>query len=133
MARVSQSAYLRFAAYAIGAMCVLAGVDALVRPHHALSLFHLDAPATAGEQRLAGALMAVVGVRDMFTGTGTLAAARFGSPNALGWALLASCVFAVADGAICWRVVGHGQGGHWGFVPVAGGLGVLLLGALDGR
>lgn len=51
----------------------------------------------------------------------------------LGWILVAASLVAGVDGWVCYRFVGMGQGGHWGYAPVLAAVGAELLAVADGN
>lgn len=118
------------------AACVFAtihvgfGLNAILRPTHALTFFEFRPPADRGARDLVNSLMAVYGARDVFMGAAIYATAAFGSPRALGWILVAATGVALADGMVCYA---HGRGywSHWGHAPVFTAVGLVLLGVFD--
>ena len=66
-------------------------------------------------------------------GLATYVAAYFGDRRILGCLLVAGGGVAVADGVVVKAQVGFGEWNHWGYAPVVMGVGVVLLGGLDGR
>lgn len=109
------------------------GINALFRPHSALSILGFPAPASPADRALAHGLVAIYGARDISMGTAVIATVVFGSPRALGCILLVSAGVAAIEGVVARTVVGAGEWGHWTFVPVLGGMGAALLGLLDRR
>lgn len=59
-----------------------------------------------------------------------IAAALFGSRKTLGCVLLAGAGVAVVDGVVVRDEVGRGEWNHWGYAPVVGLVGVLLVGVV---
>ncbi|GAA5906796.1 hypothetical protein JCM6882_006832 [Rhodosporidiobolus microsporus] len=112
-----------------GVFCILAGVNAFRDPAHALSVFHFDLPSptlSPSDHQLVVSLLRVYGARDIFMGVVTFATAYYGSRKALGWVMLSGAAVAAVDGAVCWRANG-GEWTHWGFVPVLGSAGAVLM------
>lgn len=118
---------LPLVAAAFGTICISFGVNALLRPEHALSFFEFDYPTTGPEQNLVDSLMVVYGIRDIFMGFAVYATAWCGSRRALGWIMLAIGAVAVGDGVVCWKN-GHGEWNHWGYAPIVGLVGALFVG-----
>lgn len=127
---LSQSKSLKITATAIATTCIAFGINAILRPDHALTFFEWEAPTSPTEKRVVDDLLAVYGIRDIFMGLAVYATAFLGSRKALGWILIAIGGVALGDGAICWAH-GHGQWGHWGYAPVAALVGALMTGVLD--
>ncbi|KAK4150012.1 hypothetical protein C8A00DRAFT_46488 [Chaetomidium leptoderma] len=127
----SQSSALQLAAHAFATIFVGFGVNAILRPSHALTFFEFAPPASPADARMVDSLMAVYGARDIFMGLAIYAAALFGTKKSLGWTLIAASGVAIVDGVICY---GHGQGqwNHWGYAPMITAVGVVLLGIFDG-
>ncbi|EJT71269.1 hypothetical protein GGTG_10528 [Gaeumannomyces tritici R3-111a-1] len=132
MSPLSQSPLLLWAAYAFGGILTGFGVNAAVRPAHALSFFGLaQPPQTSADRRAFDALVAVYGARDVFMGAAVFAAARNGHASTLGCLLLGIGAVAGIDGLVC-RVHGTGEEwGHWGYAPMVAATGALMLGVLD--
>ena len=128
---LSQSSSVRLAAYAFATIFTAFGVNAILRPAHALTFFEFAPPSSPADARMVDSLMAVYGVRDIFMGLAIYSAAFFGTKQSLGYTLIAASAVAVADGAVCFS---HGQGhwGHWGYAPILTAVGAVLLGLLDG-
>ncbi|KAJ5087820.1 hypothetical protein N7456_011436 [Penicillium angulare] len=123
----TQSPILSLAATAFATIMVGFGVNALVRPAHALSFFEFEPPAGAADRQMVDSLMAVYGVRDIFMGLAMYIALLFGTPKSLGWTLIITSLVAFADGAICWTH-GQGQWAHWSYAPM-----ILIVGGLTLR
>lgn len=100
------------------------GINAIVRPSHALSFFEFDPPASTPDKELVESLLVVYGARDIFMGLAICAAATLGDRRVLGWILIAAGAVAVVDGVVCWQ---HGKGhwNHWAYAP-----GVIAVGGL---
>ncbi|KAJ5575797.1 hypothetical protein N7535_002723 [Penicillium sp. DV-2018c] len=127
---LSGSVALRLVACAMATVCVGFGVNAILRPDHALTFFEFEPPASTVDKQMVDSLMAVYGVRDIFMGVAIYVTSYFGSRSSLGWIVIAAGGVAFADGLICWTH-GHGHWNHWGYAPVANVLGGLLLGVFD--
>lgn len=127
---VSQSRALYLAATAFATLFVGFGVNAVIRPDHALTFFELKPPSAPADHRLVNSLMAVYGVRDIFMGLAIYAATFSGTARSLGWILISASAVAFADGAVCWTH-GQGQWSHWSYAPIVTVVGSLLLGVFD--
>lgn len=127
---LSQSVGLRLASSAIATTFIAFGVNAILRPDHALTFFEFQPPTAVEEKQMVDSLMAIYGIRDIFMGAAIFAASYFGTRSALGWILIATGGVAFADGLVCWS---HGQGewNHWGYAPMVIVIGSLLLGIFD--
>jgi hypothetical protein len=128
---LSQSPSLPIAANVFGTIWIGFGINAILRPISALSFFEFEPPASAADKKLVDSLMVVYGARDIFMGLAVYIAAYFGDCKALGWILVAGSGVAFVDGAVCWRN-GKGEWNHWGYAPMLGAVGGVLLGVLDG-
>jgi uncharacterized membrane protein len=128
--KLSHSRPLLLASTAIGTMCVGFGVNAILRPAHALSFFELEYPSEGVQRGVVDNLMVVYGARDIFMGLAAYIAAYWGSRRVVGGIMLATSLVAFVDGAVCWGN-GHGQWNHWGYAPMVLGVGGLLSGGLD--
>lgn len=126
---ISQSPFLRIAASAIATITVAFGVNAILRPDHALTFFEWEAPTTPSDKNLVDNLMVVYGVRDIFMGLAVYSTVYFGNRKALGWILIAGSGVAFADGLVCWNQ-GKGEWNHWSYAPILLVVGSLLLGIL---
>ena len=117
---------LLLAAHAFATIFTAFGINAILRPSHALTFFEFSPPASTADAKLVDSLMAVYGARDIFMGLAIYAAAFFGTKKSLGWTLIAASGVAVADGLVCYS---HGQGewNHWGYAPMITVVGSLLL------
>ncbi|KAJ5198863.1 hypothetical protein N7491_000570 [Penicillium cf. griseofulvum] len=127
---LSNSVALRLAASAIATIFVGFGVNAILRPDHALTFFEFKPPTSVVDKQMVESLMAVYGVRDIFMGIAIYVASYFGTRSSLGWILLAASSVAFADGVVCWTH-GLGQWNHWGYAPMVAVTGSLLLGVFD--
>ncbi|KAH6649445.1 hypothetical protein F5144DRAFT_616611 [Chaetomium tenue] len=127
----SQSTALQLAAHAFATIFVGFGINAILRPEHALTFFEFSPPSSPQDAKMVDSLMAVYGARDIFMGLAIYSAALFGTNKSLGWTLIAASGVAAADGAVCYL---HGQGewNHWGYAPMITVVGVVLLGLFDG-
>lgn len=130
MSPLSRSPLLQWAAYAFGAIITAFGVNAILRPAHALTFFELAPPKAPADRRVVDSLMAVYGVRDVFIGAAVFASGLNGHTSTLGWLLVALGAVAFADGLVC-RAHGKGEWNHWGYAPMVTATGALLLGVLD--
>ncbi|EEP75417.1 predicted protein [Uncinocarpus reesii 1704] len=128
--RLSQSPSLRIAASITAAIFVGFGVNAILRPDHALTFFEFAPPAAPADRKVVDGLMAVYGARDIFMGLAMYSALWFGTTKSLGWTVLGAGAVAFADGAVCWSQ-GGGQWNHWGYTPLVMAIGSVLLGVLD--
>ena len=123
---------LSIAANVFGVIPIAFGINAILRPAHALTFFEFPPPTTAADAALVNALTAIYGVRDIFMGLAIYATAWFGSARALGWILVAVGGVGVADGVVCLQM-GGGEWNHWGYAPVVMGIGALILRSAKGR
>ncbi|ORY08506.1 hypothetical protein BCR34DRAFT_666020 [Clohesyomyces aquaticus] len=109
------------------------GINAVLRPLHALTFFSLSSTPTISPDDLSliSAITVVYGARDIFIACAIYAAAIFGrgksGDKVLGWILIAAAAQAGADGAVCRWMVGEGEWAHWGYAPVVAGVGGLLV------
>ncbi len=127
---LSESTPLQLAAHGFATIFTGFGINAILRPAHALTFFEFAPPLSPTDARMVESLMAVYGARDIFMGLAIYSAALFGTKKSLGWTLIAAAGVAFADGLIC---LSHGQGqwNHWGYAPMVTAVGALLLGVLD--
>ncbi|RWQ95885.1 hypothetical protein C8Q69DRAFT_467853 [Paecilomyces variotii] len=128
--RISQSRGIRIITSALGTVCLGLGITDIIRPQDGLALLEFHSLPSSADQRLSNALMSMVGVRDLFMASAIYAASYFGTSKTLGWILFASGGVAFGDGMIA-RANGLNFLNHWVFVPIAGVLGSVLLGAFD--
>jgi len=128
---LSQSRSLRILALIIATAMVSAGINGILRPKIALSIFGFDAPASPTDQKLVDSLMAIYGVRDLYMGLSVYVAMYFGNRKTLAWTLFALTTVAFVDGAVTRSQIGTGEWVHWAAVPVGVGLGTSLLGVFD--
>ncbi|KAK9781101.1 hypothetical protein AB5N19_13237 [Seiridium cardinale] len=126
----SQSPAATLAACVFATIHTAFGINAIIRPTHALTFFEFKPPAEKGARDMVNSLMAVYGVRDIFMGAAMYATALLGSPQALGWILISATGVAIADGLVCYSY-GKGQWGHWSHAPIFTAVGLVLLGLFD--
>jgi hypothetical protein len=129
----SQSPLLSTLATGTAIIPITFGINALFRPHSALSILGFPSPASPADRALAHGLVAIYGARDIFSGAAIIATVAFGSPRALGCVLLSAAGVAAVEGVVARVVVGTGEWGHWVFVPILGAMGAAFLGVLDTR
>lgn len=130
MMPLSHSVVLRLAASVFATTFVGFGVNAILRPDHALTFFEFQPPTSLVDKQMVESLMAIYGIRDIFMGAAIYAASYFGTRSTLGWILIAASSVAFADGYVCWTH-GQGQWNHWGYAPMIAVAGSLLLGVFD--
>jgi hypothetical protein len=123
---MSQSPSLSLLTAVMGIIPISFGINAILRPEHALTFFEFEPPVAPRDRSLVDNLMIVYGVRDIFMGLAVYAAGFFGTRKSLGWTLIATSAVAIADGAVCWSN-GHGEWNHWGYAPVLAIIGGLLV------
>jgi len=131
MARLSQSSFLPILASIFGTIWLGFGINGILRPRSAFEVFEFDLPASAADQSVVYSLMIIYGARDIFMGLAVYSANYFGSRKSLGCLLIAGSAVAFVDGVVCKAQVGKGEWNHWGYAPVVGGVGAVLLGVLD--
>ncbi|KAJ5716343.1 integral membrane protein [Penicillium malachiteum] len=131
-AQSPRGCFLSLAATLFATIFIAFGINACIRPTHALSFFSLEPPAGAADQKLVDSLMAVYGVRDIFMGLVIYIATVMGTPRSLGWTLILTSLVAFADGVVCWTH-GHGHWDHWGYAPIILVIGVLALGSSSSK
>ncbi|OMP84851.1 hypothetical protein BK809_0001955 [Diplodia seriata] len=122
---------LRLTATILGTIPLLFGINALLRPAHALSFFTPLYPSyppdvSSPERRLIDALLVVYGARDVFMGLAVLVPLWAGSRKVAGVMMVAGAGVAGVDGGVC-RAAGGGEWDHWGYAPVLAGVGVALM------
>ena len=127
---LSNSPYLRITAKVIATIAMGFGINALLRPDNALTVFEWEAPTSPTAKKLVHNLVFLYGVRDIFMGSAIYITAHFGDRKTLGLTLIAASGVVFADGLICWNQ-GGGEWNHWSFVPMMVANGSLLLGVLD--
>ena len=74
---LSQSVGLRLASSAIATTFIAFGVNAILRPDHALTFFEFQPPTAVEEKQMVDSLMAIYGIRDIFMGAAIFAASYF--------------------------------------------------------
>ncbi|GIK00957.1 hypothetical protein Aspvir_004987 [Aspergillus viridinutans] len=129
---MSQSSYISLLTTVMGIIPIGLGINAILRPAHALTFFEFEPPVAPRDRSLVDSLMIVYGARDIFMGLAVYAAGFLGTRKSLGWTLIATSGVAFADGAVCWSQ-GHGQWNHWVFVPVLAIIGGLLVRQSDSK
>ena len=129
---LSRSPYLLYIASASGIFAAGLGINALLKPRSALSMWgfphpgaiassEVDSPSTKAivdtpEGRLAESLMMLYGSRTLVMGVGLLSTSYWGSHRSC-TAMVWGCTFvALMDGFVSLRQLGGGQFSHWGFV-----------------
>ncbi|KAK1224479.1 hypothetical protein PQX77_012592 [Marasmius sp. AFHP31] len=122
------SSILTLAGTAFATIWVGFGVNAILRPDHALTFFEFSPPAGASDKQLVDSLMVVYGARDIFMGLACYAAAFSGAQKALGWILMAGSGVAFVDGWVCYQAGNQGEWNHWGYAPMLTVVGMLLVG-----
>ncbi|KAL4931757.1 DUF4267 domain-containing protein [Aspergillus undulatus] len=127
---LSQHPALRACTQALSLIAIGFGINALLRPEHALSFFEWEMPQSLPEKQLVESLLYVYGVRDIFWGLAIYIASAFGTNQSAGWTMVAGSAVAFADGYICYTW-GHGQAGHWSYAPIFTVVGAALLGLFD--
>ncbi|KAI9639969.1 hypothetical protein NHQ30_011638 [Ciborinia camelliae] len=124
---------LRFLPNIFGTIFICFGINAILRPSHALtfykplSQFSLTQDACESNKALIEALMTIYGARDIFMGLAMYAASYHRNYKTLGWIVIAGSAVAGVDGWVCYRA-GGGQADHWGYAPVHLVVGGLLAG-----
>lgn len=129
-ARLSHSKALSVASNAFATIFIGFGLNAIVRPEHALTFFEFEPPAAVADKKLVDSLMTVYGARDVFMGAAMYAAVWSGDRKTLGLLNLAASAVAFVDGLVCWQA-GRGEWNHWGYAPMVAAVGSLLLGVAD--
>jgi hypothetical protein len=129
--KLSQSSALPIVASVFATIFAGFGINAILRPEHALTFFEMKPPALPADKNMVDALMVVYGARDIFMGLAIYSAALFGSRNSLGWILIAGSAVAFVDGIVCRSYVGIGEWNHWGYAPVITAVGGILAGFFD--
>jgi hypothetical protein len=109
----------------IGTIPLGFGINALIRPEHAITFFNNSSMPTANRS-FVDALLMIYAIRDIFMGIAIYATAYYGSKRALGWIMLAGCACAVVDGLASKMYLGGGEWDHWGYSPILGTLGLGL-------
>ncbi|KAK6596576.1 alpha beta hydrolase fold-3 domain protein [Botrytis cinerea] len=123
------SPVLRILPTIFGTIFISFGLNAILRPFHALTFYQSLSPShpqTLSDAALVEALMTIYGARDIFMGLAMYAASYYRNYKTLGGIVLAGSGVAFVDGWVCWRA-GGGQGDHWGYAPVHAVVGMLLV------
>ncbi|KIW03527.1 uncharacterized protein PV09_05288 [Verruconis gallopava] len=102
------------------------GINAFIRPEHALSFFNNSSMPTENHE-LVSALLMVYGIRDIFMGISIYATAFFGNRRAMGLVMIAGFACAMVDGYASKTFLGGGEWDHWGYSPMLALLGVMAL------
>ncbi|CAI7587720.1 unnamed protein product [Penicillium palitans] len=97
---LSHSVVLRLAASAFATTFVGFGINAILRPDHALTFFEFQPSTSLVDKQIVDSLMAIYGIRDIFMGAAIYAASYFGTRSTLGWILIAASSVAFADGVL---------------------------------
>ncbi|ESZ91763.1 hypothetical protein SBOR_7870 [Sclerotinia borealis F-4128] len=120
------SRILRFLPNIFGTIFIIFGINALLRPSHALTFYQpFSLPKAASDKALVEALMTIYGARDVFMGLAMYAASYYRNYKTLGWIVIAGSGVAFVDGWVCYKA-GGGQADHWGYAPVHTMVGILL-------
>ncbi|PGH18782.1 hypothetical protein AJ79_00195 [Helicocarpus griseus UAMH5409] len=127
---ISQHPGLRIAANVFAAMGIGFGINAFLRPEHALTFFEWEAPTSLPEKQLVRNLLYIYGIRDIFEGLAVIIASVYGTRRSLGWTLMALSFVAVGDGIVC-KSSGKGEWGHWSYAPILSAVGGALIGWFD--
>ena len=127
--RLSHSSALSIASSVFATIFVGFGINAIIRPDHALTFFEFTPPVTAADKQLVDSLMVVYGARDVFMGVSLYAAAWAGDRKTLGLITLAGSAVAFVDGVVCWQA-GQGEWNHWGYGSALVMLGAVMMGLL---
>ncbi|KAF4555991.1 Hypothetical protein D9617_2g059580 [Elsinoe fawcettii] len=104
------------------------GINAIVRPAHGLTFFEMEPPRSAGDRKVVDNLMIVYGIRDVYMALAIYATAYYKAKKPLAWCLLGVSGVAFTDGLVCY-LNGKGEWGHWGYAPMVGLVGAILLGS----
>ncbi|GFZ50537.1 hypothetical protein JCM24511_08294 [Saitozyma sp. JCM 24511] len=131
MAPISASPLLIYASGAVSCLPIALGINALIRPSSPLELLGWPIPTDPYGKKLALNLMRVYGGRNIALGLSMAIPAYFGHRKALGWMVLGSSVVAIVDGFVSRDVIGGGEWGHWGILPITMALGAALVGLFD--
>ncbi|KAG4026263.1 hypothetical protein MFRU_043g00660 [Monilinia fructicola] len=120
------SIILRFCPNIFGAIFIAFGINALLRPSHALTFYRpFSLPTAPSDKALVEALMTIYGARNIFMGLSMYAASYYRNYKTLGWIVIAGSGVAFVDGWVCYKA-GGGQADHWGYAPVHTIVGTLL-------
>lgn len=120
--------YFASATLFAGLLPTLLGINAILRPASALSLFDFPTPSQPEGQRLARSLMQIYGSRNVAVGLTTLAIWSSGDRHLLGLVMFALTQIAIVDGFVSRAQIGRGQWNHWVFAILGAGLGAGVLG-----
>ncbi|KAJ0120628.1 hypothetical protein J7T55_015358 [Diaporthe amygdali] len=110
----------------------LSGVVGVLRPASALAVLGFPTPSTPEAQRLSHSLVQMYGVRQATMGLASLALWAAGEHRLMGVLMLVNSPIAIVDGMVSRWLVGAGEWGHWGFIPIGMMLTAGLLGAERG-
>lgn len=104
------------------------GINAILRPEHALTFFELDYRSSViTNTQVVDVLLAIYGVRDIFMGLVIYLLAYYGRPKGLGCVMMLCSGVGVADGVICKTMVGGGEWNHFGYAPILAVLGAMMV------
>lgn len=120
--------YFVNAAAVLGVAPIVFGVNAILRPHSALSLLQFSAPPQPEGQRLTLSLIQIAGGRNIALGLMILAAWTRRDRRTLALTILATTPVAVIDGFVSRAQIGRGEWNHWAFIPLSLGAAGGLLG-----
>lgn len=129
---LSQNRILRPLCAIGGTLSLAFGVSALLSPATSLSLFNFGYPSHIPSKPVIDGLMTVYGVRDIYMGFSIMVTALYGDLRVLGWLYVACGGVAVVDGIVS-KGAGGAEWSHWGFTPLAVGIGLVCLGVFDGK
>lgn len=96
-----------------------------------LAYWELAYPSSPGsEQTAINVLLAALSAKSTVIGAIILIALYYRRSRLVGWLLMAGGAMAGVDGWACYKYMGHGQWGHWGYAPVMAlcGLGMVVQG-----
>ncbi|KAL2819646.1 integral membrane protein [Aspergillus cavernicola] len=127
---ISHHPGLHVAANGFALIAIGFGVNALLRPDHALTFFEWEPPTSLADKQLVNSLVHIYGVRDLFMGLAVYIASAYGTRHSLGLTLAAVSAVAYADGYVCYTW-GKGEWGHWSYAPLLTALAATLLGVFD--
>ncbi|GAA5999147.1 DUF4267 domain-containing protein [Rhodotorula paludigena] len=101
-----------------GLIPFLFGINAMLRPAHALTFFNLPYTTSVADRAVLDGLLFIYGARDIFMGCALFATSLYNARKPTGWILLATAAVGGADGLMC-KMVGTGEEwSHWGYAPV---------------
>ncbi|CAH0045066.1 unnamed protein product [Clonostachys solani] len=128
MSSFQPNTYAANTVLAIGLVPGLVGINALLRPGHALSLMGFPSPPEAGGRKLSHSLVQMMASRNISMSLTTITLWFVADQETLGYLMLAQAPIALIDGFISrWQVEGM-EWGHWIAVPISVGLGARLVG-----